>query len=123
MRSDRERLADILEAIYQIEKYASRGRDAFERDELVQNWVASHLQIIGEACASLSENLRGKHPEIPWRDIIGQRQVLVHHYFRVDLKILWSVVQDNLPTLKAQIGAMLAEASEDTASGSREGTT
>jgi len=49
MRDDRERLQNILEAIGRIEKYASRGREAFQRDELIQNWMVRHLQIVGEA--------------------------------------------------------------------------
>ena len=48
MRDDRQRLQDIVEAIERIQKYASRGRAAFDSDELIQNWVVSHLQIIGE---------------------------------------------------------------------------
>ena len=54
MRSDRERLLDIQEAIERIEKYATRGREAFERDELIQTWILHHLQIIGEAARALS---------------------------------------------------------------------
>jgi uncharacterized protein with HEPN domain len=70
MRDDRERLLDIQEAITRIERYTELGRDAFEQDELIQNWMISHLQIIGEACRALSEDLRGRYPEIPWRAII-----------------------------------------------------
>lgn len=57
MRDDRERLLDIQEAIERIEKYAVRGREAFERDELIQTWVLHHLQIIGEAVRALSPEL------------------------------------------------------------------
>lgn len=57
MRDDRERLYHISEAIQRIEKYVARGRDAFERDELIQNWIFRHLQIIGEACRGLSSEL------------------------------------------------------------------
>lgn len=53
MRDDRERLQDILDAITRIEKYAVRGREAFENDELIQTWVVPHLQIIGEAASKI----------------------------------------------------------------------
>jgi uncharacterized protein with HEPN domain len=109
MRDDRERLLDMLEAIMRIEKYAAKGKVAFASDELIQNWIASHLQIIGEAASALSQSLRAKHPEVPWKDIIGLRHVLVHHYFAVKLKIVWSVVEDDIPVLKPQIEAMLNE--------------
>lgn len=55
MRSERERLLDILEAIERIEKYAAKGKLAFSADELIQNWMVSHITVIGEACRSLSD--------------------------------------------------------------------
>ena len=70
MRSDRERLLDIMEAIERIEKYAARGRDAFEQDELIQNWVVHHLQIMGEACRGLSASFTQQHSEVPWSKIV-----------------------------------------------------
>ena len=54
MRDDRERLLDIQEAVERIERYAARGRKAFEQDELIQTWVLYHLQIIGEAARTLA---------------------------------------------------------------------
>lgn len=58
MRDDRERLRDILEAIERIERHTAKGRDEFERDELIQTWVVHHIQIIGEAARKLSEEVR-----------------------------------------------------------------
>lgn len=109
MRDERERLLDILDAIQQIEKHASKGKAICTQDELIQNWIASHLQVIGEASYALSQPLRAKHPEIPWQQIIGLRHILVHHYFAVNINILWSVVEDDLPVFKPQIEAILKE--------------
>jgi len=109
MRDDRERILDILEAIERIERYAVRGRTAFESDELVQVWMVSHIQVIGEACNAISQELQASHPEIPWRDIVGMRNILVHHYFDVDLDIVWAAIEHNLPALKRDLGMMLAE--------------
>ena len=58
MRDDRERFLDILEAIENIEKYALRGKTAFESDELIQTWIVHHLQIIGEAVRGLSQDCK-----------------------------------------------------------------
>ena len=55
MRSERERLLDILEAIERIEKYVAEGKSAFEEDELIQNWMVNHITVIGEPCRSLSD--------------------------------------------------------------------
>jgi len=97
MRDDRQRLQDILEAIELIEKYASKGRAAFEQDELIQIWFLRHLQIIGEASRALSDNIRESYPEIPWAKIIGMRHILVHNYFEIDLPIVWNTVELELP--------------------------
>lgn len=109
MRDDRERLLDMAEAIAAIEKYAARGRDAFERDELIRNWVQSHLQVMGEAARGLSDEFRRAHPDVPWSDIIGMRNVLVHRYFGVDPEVVWSVVQNRLPELRRRVASVLEE--------------
>ena len=103
MRSDPDRFRDILEAIARIEKYAKKGRKAFERDELLQTWVVHHLQIIGEAARKLSHSSRQEHPEVPWAQIIAMRNILVHDYFGVDVAEVWSAVEKDLPVLKRQI--------------------
>ena len=111
MRDDRERLLDILEAIERIEKYTSKGREVFEDDELIQTWVIHHLEIIGEASRSLSTPIRQQHPDTPWSEIAGMRNILVHHYFGVDASAVWNAVDRDLPSLKQQIEAILAELS------------
>jgi uncharacterized protein with HEPN domain len=103
MRSDRERLSDILEALEKIERYTPRGKQAFENDELFQVWVVRHLQIIGEAASRISAETQIRFPEVPWGKMIGMRHVLVHGYFDIDLEIVWSVIENDLPSLKVQI--------------------
>ena len=107
MRDDLERLRHILDAITKIEKYAIRGKESFDRDELIQNWILNHLQIIGEACNHLSNHFIQQHPELPWRWIIGMRNILVHHYFEIDLELVWSTLQNDLPTLKRNIETII----------------
>ena len=107
MRNERERLLDILEAIERIEKYAEEGRDAFESNELIQTWVVHHITIIGEACRSLPNEFQANYATIPWADIIGMRNILVHHYFGIDVNAVWSVVEQDLPELKFNVEAIL----------------
>lgn len=107
MRDERERLRDILEAVEKVEKYASRGREIFERDELVQTWIVHHLQIIGEAAARLSDGFREAHTDVQWKQIIGMRNILVHGYFEIDPEIVWSAVEKHLPDLKRRIANVL----------------
>jgi len=107
MKRDYRRLLDIEEAIERIEKYAARGRDAFNNEELIQTWVIYHLQIIGEAIGKLSEELKRIYPEVPWKKIRGMRNILVHDYFGIDLDIVWRVIEVELPGLKGHILSML----------------
>ena len=86
MRDDRERLRDINEAIENIEKYVSLGYQAFIEDERTQVWIIHHLQLIGEASNHLSDELIERNQDIPWADIVGLRNILVHQYFGIDLR-------------------------------------
>ena len=97
----------MLEAIGDIERYASRGRSAFDTDELLQTWVVRHLQIIGEAARALPNDVQGRAPDIAWSEIIGMRNILVHHYFDVDTDVVWQVIERDLPRLKTQIERLI----------------
>jgi uncharacterized protein with HEPN domain len=107
VRDARERLHDILDAIAHIERYAARGREAFEADELLQNWFVRHLQIIGEAARLLPQEVYARSPEIPWSQIIGMRHILVHNYFGIDTQVVWDAVERDLPSLKEKITTLL----------------
>lgn len=112
MRDDRERLLDILEAIERIEKYGKLGFGAFTHDELIQNWMVHHLQIIGEAVRSLPDSFREKYPDIPWSKIIGMRNILTHQYFGIDVDVVWAVIENDLPDLKDKITRILQKPDE-----------
>jgi len=114
VRDARERLRDILDAIGHIERYATRGREAFEADELLQNWFVRHLQIISEAARLLPEEVRASAPDIPWSEIIGMRHILVHHYFGIDTQVVWDAVERDLPSLKEKITTLLQQFGEQT---------
>ena len=83
----------MLDAIERIEKYVSKGRAAFEQDELIQTWVVYHLQIIGEAAAKVGREFHEQYPSILWPQVIAMRNVLVHDYFGVDLEEIWHMVE------------------------------
>jgi len=103
MRDAKERLQDILEAITNIERYAVRGRVAFETDELIQNWFLRQLLIIGEAARALPQDVIALTPLIPWAKIIGMRNILVHGYFEIDTEVVWDAVTSDIPALKPHI--------------------
>ena len=101
-------LRDVLEAIGHIQRYAVRGREVFDRDELIQSWFVRHLQIIGEAARALPEGIRDRAPDVPWQKIVGMRHILVHDYFAVDTDVVWDVVKSDLPDFKRKIEKLLA---------------
>ena len=107
MRSDRERLFDILDAVERIEAQAARGYAAFAGDELAQTAVIRWVEIIGEATRGLTEELRQAHPEVPWRQMVAMRNVLIHGYLDIDVDLVWSVAQNDLPKLGAQVRAIV----------------
>ena len=71
--------------------------------------MVRHLQIIGEAVGHLSEDVRARYPDVPWRSIIGMRHVLVHGFLEVDLDLIWLVVENELDRLKSTIRSALAD--------------
>ena len=109
MRDDREKLLDILEAIDKIEERTMGDKETFQRDDTIQIWTLYHVQIIGESASRVSESLRARYPQVPWPDIVAMRNVIVHHYFGVDLDQVWDAVVNDLPALKGWITQMLEE--------------
>lgn len=109
MRPDRDRLGDILEAIEQIRERFPTTEEELAGSRLLQVWVIYHLQVIGEAANNLSAAFVAAHPEIPWKDIVDMRHVLVHQYFGVDLVTVWRTVTHDLPALEQAVRAILAE--------------
>lgn len=109
MRDPAERVRDVLEAITAIERHIDCSKEAFERDELLQTWFLRHLQIIGEAARGIPEEVRARAPEVPWRQIGGMRNVLVHGYFEIDTDLVWDAATRDVPGLKPSMERLLAE--------------
>ncbi len=112
-RTDREFLSDIQEAIRRIGEYtAGMTYEAFLEDMKTQDAVIRNLEIIGEATKSLSKELRARHPHVPWKGMAGVRDRLIHHYFGVNLDIVWQIVTDELPEVALQLESILLEESD-----------
>jgi len=110
MKKDKAYLKHILDAISDIEKFTEGiGKEGFYENKEKQYAVLRALEIIGEATKNLSRELKTKHREVPWRDIAGMRDKLIHEYFGVNLELVWETVKKSLPRLKKRIYKILEE--------------
>jgi len=96
-------MQDILDAAEQILEVVADGREVWVKDRLRQLAVERLLEIIGESANALSDDFRAQYPSVPWRDIIGLRVVLAHHYHRVDPNQVWVIPIDEVPRLAQQL--------------------
>ncbi|HII02440.1 TPA: DUF86 domain-containing protein [Methanosarcinaceae archaeon] len=106
-KNDLVYLDHILDSIERIEEYTEgmEGPD-FLSNKLVQDGTIRQIEIIGEATKNLSKDFREKYPQVPWKDIAGMRDRLIHHYFGVNLKDVWYTVKVDIPVLKEEIMAI-----------------
>lgn len=106
---DREYLLHVQRAISEIAEHtAGFSREGFEADSKTQRAVERNLQIIGEAVHRLSAGLKVANPSVEWDEIYATRNVVVHHYFGVDVSIVWDILQEDLPRLKAVVDEILS---------------
>lgn len=109
MRSERLYLADIDEAISAIGRWMENcDESAFQANEMLQSAVLQKLSVIGEAAARLSADTWGRVPQVPWKEIIGFRNIAVHAYFSVDSRVVYVTAMDDLPGLQEAVRLLLA---------------
>ncbi len=103
-------IEDILESIEKIQRYIKNlDYEKFKDNELVADAVIRNLEIIGEASKNIPDNIRAKYPNVPWRRMIGLRNITAHEYFGVDLNIIWEIITANLSETKPKIELMLED--------------
>lgn len=108
-RGSRFRIEDILKSIQKIELYLDGMTAAqFKKSDLVIDAVVRNLEIIGEASKNIPLTTRRDHPDIPWEQMNGMRNMLIHEYFGVDVATVWHTAKSHLPPLKAQLESILS---------------
>jgi uncharacterized protein with HEPN domain len=95
---------DILESIDKINEYTKNiSQNEFENNSKIQDAVIRRIEIIGEAANNIPKEIQQKYPNMPWKDIIGMRNILIHHYGGVNVIRIWGVVKRRIPELKKNI--------------------
>lgn len=103
-RKDSIYIKHILDAMARIGEYTQGIKyENFMNDHLIQDGVIRQLEIIGEASKRLSAEIKERYLEIPWKDIMGMRDKLIHDYFGVDLDAVWDTVEKDIPMLKIKL--------------------
>ncbi|MEO0757064.1 MAG: HepT-like ribonuclease domain-containing protein [Cyanobacteria bacterium J06648_16] len=109
MRSNADRLVDITQSIAKIEWLLAGGKNVFDEDEAIQERVVYHFQIIGEAANGISREMLAHYPDVSWPEVVGLRNILIHHYWEIDFETVWSISQTTLPVLKQTVERMVSE--------------
>lgn len=108
----------ILECIGNVERYLDgKTLDEMKADAMCFHAVVYNIMIIGEAANMLTKEFRNEHPEVPWGDIVGMRNWLVHGYVSTNALYVWDTYKDNLPMLKSQVMRYLDEIKENETEG------
>jgi uncharacterized protein with HEPN domain len=109
-RDYRDYLQDILDAVKDIKSFVDdMSFEQFRKDRKTLNAVVRSIEIIGEASKNIPDTLKAKHKELPWKQMTGMRNKLIHAYFGVDLETLWKAVNEDIPPLKQSIQKMLKD--------------
>jgi uncharacterized protein with HEPN domain len=108
-KDDATRLGHVFDAICRIEEY-TRGVDktAFGNNGMMQDAVMRQIEIIGEASRNISDEFQEAHPELPWLQMRGIRNKIVHDYLEINQDVIWDTVQNDLPMLKTLVERLLA---------------
>lgn len=113
MNRDRAPLADILERIELAIEFTGKDKKRFAESALHQDAVIRQLEVIGEASKRVSSDTRSKTDEIPWRAMIGFKNVAMHQYEAVDIERVWEIVHGDLPKIRTKIKSTLKSLSDD----------
>ena len=107
-RRNKHYLMDIAEAMERILVYTEgMSAEQFLANNLIQDAVVRNLQVMGEATKKISPSLRNAHADVPWGDMAGMRDKIVHEYFGINYRTVWDVVQKDIPALRPRIEAII----------------
>jgi uncharacterized protein with HEPN domain len=112
-RMHKDYIEDIINSILKIQQFTEEmSFEKFAEDDKTIFAVIRALEIIGEASKKIPLSLKNKYPAIPWREIAGMRDKLIHEYFGISVKVLWNTVKEDIPTIKSLFQRILEDIKE-----------
>lgn len=110
MRNQNIYLKDIIESIDKIIEFVENMTfEEFQEDDKTSSAVIRKFEILGEATKNITDDTRTKYPKIPWKEMAGMRDRLIHSYFGIDYKLVWTTIKNSIPNLKTMIEEILVE--------------
>ena len=110
MRNHSLYLTDILEALESIQSFVEgMGFEDFKQDNKTSSAVIRKLEVIGEAAKRVPESIKQKYPSVPWKEMAGMRDKLIHFYFGVNYELLWQTIKNRIPEIKPVISQILGD--------------
>ena len=104
---------DLVYLTHILERIRDEGKKAFTDSFILQDAAIRNFEVVGEAIKQLSPGLRARHPDVPWKQMAGFRDVLIHNYMGINLRIVWDAITINLPPLKLAVQEALREMKEE----------
>jgi len=102
IKGDAVYVEHILDCIDRVEEYVEEGKESFFASSLIQDAVVRNLQVLSESSQRIADSIKEQYPLIPWREISGFRNILVHDYLGLDLGVIWLVIENDLPNMREQ---------------------
>ncbi|MCS4133525.1 HepT-like ribonuclease domain-containing protein [Salinibacter ruber] len=114
MRSQRQYIQDILDAVEAAEEFVEDSRFEDLEGSLEKQFALQRaFEVIGEATKQLDPSIRARYSDVPWEDMAGMRDVLIHQYFAVDLEVVWDTIHNRFPTIKSHLRRILSDLDAD----------
>lgn len=106
-------IEDALVAVDKIARYTENvNYDDFCQNEMMVDAVLRNLEVLGEAARNVPDEIKVKYPHVPWKRMVGLRNIVIHEYFGIDLENIWKIIDENVPETRSELVKILKDLEE-----------